>query len=80
MARTKNDNIDSLNKDVLPEDENPKTSNKKPKYEIRNRNRAGQTVFGVVPGEEVVFNGEGIAEVSEENYKHFIKIPGYSKA
>lgn len=53
------------------------TSNKKA-YQIRNPQRANQTVYGVT-GKPVTFDSDGIAEVESADYDHFPRVPGYSR-
>lgn len=55
-------------------------NDKKPQeLKIKNPVRAGQTVFGIT-GKPVEFDEVGVAIVSEAEYKHFLKVPGYKKA
>lgn len=43
---------------------------------IVNKNRAGATVFACT-GKPVVFNKDGEAEVSKEDFDYLVTVPGY---
>ena len=61
-----------------PEPEKPPARKKAKTYRIVNRNQAGQAVHGMEGYAE--FDEDGVAVVSEIDYEHFLKVPGYSEA
>lgn len=54
----------------------PNVPKKKQPHKVKNADRANQTVFGVT-GAPIVFDADGIAEPSEADLEHLLKVPGY---
>jgi len=61
--------------DENPEEENPEEEDEK-EYKIKNPAKAGQSGYGTTK-KLTVFDEEGVAIVSKEEYDHFLKVPGY---
>ena len=80
-ANTKDDGEEEDEKDKGTSSEgskdpkNEKADTKKV-LKIKNENRKGQSVSGMSK-KPVVFDENGEAEVDEQDYEHFIKVPGY---
>lgn len=78
-AKTVNDQkdvVESLEAKVSGDVSEPSGLKKKQPHRVRNVDRANQTVFGVT-GAPILFDADGIAEPSEADLEHLLKVPGY---